>query len=690
MKKFFFPVLVFLTVFMFVIAGGNLSTATAEEQPRVVLKTNYGDIAIQLEPNYAPITVQNFLDYVDSDFYDGLIFHRVIPDFMIQGGGFDPNLNLIPPNEPIVNENPNALHNYRGTVAMARTNDPDSATSQFFINHIDNDFLDYTDESSPGYCVFGMVTAGMDVVDAIADVNTMTVEDPPVGYEMADVPVEDVIIYEAVHCSGELAGDINGDCLVNIEDFAQAAGEWTSEWDMSPAGLRPFWKETYNSDANGFDAAADMVLDTNSNLYITGSAANSNGDRDCLTIKYDPNGVELWRAWYDGPAGGFDAAEAIALDSDGNVYIAGHSDDANRDMVTIKYDNEGNEEWVERYAYTSQSYDLAAGIAVSDSNDVCVAGKSSGANGYDIVTVCYDNQGSELWSDRYDGPGNSTDYPAGVQTDSGGNFLVAGTSKGDGTGDDCVMLVYSPGGTRLWEHRYDSGSGGNDTVNDMTVAPDDSMIIAGHSEHGGNYDYMLLRYKTNEELVLESYYDGDGEGFDTIKAVVVDPNQGGIYVTGRSAGVNGDGNICTIKYSSDTNEMLWISKYDRMGSMDIGYDISVRSGFVYVAGTTKNGIGDDDWTVLKYSINGNLYDELHFDGGDDDKPLAAVAGTYGRLYTSGQSYDLSSESNNLMVRAYEYEDVCLKGKAIGELTGDCKVGIDDLELIASIWLESSR
>lgn len=142
--------------------------------PKVEMKTTLGDMMIELDAESAPVTVKNFLEYVNDGFYEGTVFHRVIKGFMIQGGGMDKQLNPKPNNDPIINEASNGLKNDRGTLAMARTGDPDSATSQFFINHKDNDFLNFSGPTPDkiGYAVFGKVTDGMDVVDAIAAVKT--------------------------------------------------------------------------------------------------------------------------------------------------------------------------------------------------------------------------------------------------------------------------------------------------------------------------------------------------------------------------------------------------------------------------------------------------------------------------------------------------------------------------------------
>lgn len=160
----------------------------------IVLKTNLGTIKIELDYDKAPVTCANFERYVTEGHYDGTIFHRVIKGFMIQGGGFTPDMDQKPTHEPIENEAANGLSNDRGTIAMARTPNPHSATCQFFINTVDNDFLNFRspDPSGFGYCVFGKVVEGMETVDAIEGVKTATL------HGMRDVPTQTVVIEQAV------------------------------------------------------------------------------------------------------------------------------------------------------------------------------------------------------------------------------------------------------------------------------------------------------------------------------------------------------------------------------------------------------------------------------------------------------------------------------------------------------------
>lgn len=185
--------LVLLLLGVFALTAEAGSGTTAKKPPRVKLQTNLGDIVIELNPEKAPISVENFLRYVNEGFYNGTLFHRVINGFMIQGGGFDTDFKLKSTHSAIQNEADNGLKNEAGTIAMARTSDPDSATSQFFINTVNNDSLNHRgkDRQSWGYAVFGHVIEGMDVVNAIQQVET--------GRQgrYSDVPLEPVIIQKA-------------------------------------------------------------------------------------------------------------------------------------------------------------------------------------------------------------------------------------------------------------------------------------------------------------------------------------------------------------------------------------------------------------------------------------------------------------------------------------------------------------
>jgi peptidyl-prolyl cis-trans isomerase B (cyclophilin B) len=196
MKKFFTPLIALLILGLCALpvhAAPQKPIINKGKSHMIKLHTNHGIITLQLDAEKAPVTVKNFEDYVSSGHFDGTIFHRVIDNFMIQGGGFEPGLKQKPVKAPIKNEAANGLANDKYTIAMARTNDPQSATAQFFINTKDNSFLNFSapNPQGYGYCVFGKVVEGMEIVDKIGKVKTGNMS----GY--SDVPKEDVVITKA-------------------------------------------------------------------------------------------------------------------------------------------------------------------------------------------------------------------------------------------------------------------------------------------------------------------------------------------------------------------------------------------------------------------------------------------------------------------------------------------------------------
>ncbi len=185
MKQILLPVL-----FLVMMTGISTGQENQVSSPQIVMETSKGEIVLVLYPDKAPLTVKNFINYVDAGFYNGTIFHRVIPGFMLQGGGFSQNMQKKTTMKPVKNEADNGLKNDRGTIAMARTQDPHSASSQFFINTVDNAFLNYKGQTTAGwgYAVFGKVIKGMEVVDAISKVETGTHQ------KYRDVPKTAVVI----------------------------------------------------------------------------------------------------------------------------------------------------------------------------------------------------------------------------------------------------------------------------------------------------------------------------------------------------------------------------------------------------------------------------------------------------------------------------------------------------------------
>lgn len=194
----FFILITFLTQGVIITAAGAEDASSEVSKPEVIFETTKGSFTLELYPEKAPKHVANFLRYVDEGFYDNTIFHRVIPGFVIQGGGFENEMKYKKPGAPIKNESSNRLTNLRGTISMARRTHPDTATSQFYINLSYNESLDYKGKYQPGYTVFGKISKGMDVIDEISAVPTTTVG------RSRDVPMEDVVVLSAKQKGGKV------------------------------------------------------------------------------------------------------------------------------------------------------------------------------------------------------------------------------------------------------------------------------------------------------------------------------------------------------------------------------------------------------------------------------------------------------------------------------------------------------
>ena len=218
----------------------SIACGTPHNTPKVVIETNFGEIALELFDDDAPITVDNFLQYVNSGFYDGLVFHRIIENFIIQGGGYYVEDNYIyyrpATNGSIINESYNNLSNICGTIAMARGSDPNSANSQFYINHVDNLYLDRENAADGyGYCVFGRVLTGMDVVDAIAQTPVVYVSP---NFTHFPWPTIVEISQASVAQPGYwLGADLDNNGIANLQDFAILALNWKKTAAQQPGDL---------------------------------------------------------------------------------------------------------------------------------------------------------------------------------------------------------------------------------------------------------------------------------------------------------------------------------------------------------------------------------------------------------------------------------------------------------------------
>ncbi len=321
------------------------------------------------------------------------------------------------------------------------------------------------------------------------------------------------------------------------------------------------WVARYDGPSSSSDTAWDLAIDASDNVYVTGGSYGSGLRTDYATIKYRPDGTERWVARYDGPAGGGDQASALAVDASGNVYVTGQSEgaDTDDDYATVKYGPDGSELWAARYDGPGSGHDNARDLAVDGAGNVYVTGGSCDPGGPDVtecdyVTIKYGPDGTELWVARYDGPGSEFDWPGELAVDGEGNVYVTGQADAGPPADsDFTTIKYSPEGGELWIARYDGPVSGSDQAYDIALDGYGNVYVTGRSGGSGAApatDYATVKYGPDGTEQWVARYDGQGTiaSYDTAVALALDAT-GGVYITGHSYGSGLRTDYATVKYS---------------------------------------------------------------------------------------------------------------------------------------------
>jgi uncharacterized delta-60 repeat protein len=368
----------------------------------------------------------------------------------------------------------------------------------------------------------------------------------------------------------------------------------------SPDG-RKLWDRRYHKPPMAVSYAVGLAVDGQGNVLVTGYSTNSNPhwpQGNFVTIKYDGNGQLLWEGFYNGPFGGVNGATAITLDGQGHVYVTGVSYGATgfNDYTTIKYSPDGEELWVRRYSGPGTGDNHPYALAVDGQGNVCVTGTSRGSGtGDDYATVKYNPEGEELWVRRYNGTGNNYDSATAIAIDGQGNVYVTGASDGLGIRYDYATIKYNPEGQRLWVRRYKGPGDRRDRASAIAVDAQGNVLITGES--GG--DFATIKYSPAGKRLWVRRYNGPGNSDDSATAMALD-GQGNIYVTGGSVGLNTHFDYATIKYSPD-GRRLWLRRYNGPNGSDSPMGLAVDGqGNVYVTGYSLGSAGDDFLTI-KYT-----------------------------------------------------------------------------------------
>ncbi|MBI5774529.1 MAG: SBBP repeat-containing protein, partial [Verrucomicrobia bacterium] len=370
----------------------------------------------------------------------------------------------------------------------------------------------------------------------------------------------------------------------------------------------PLWTNRYNGPGNGNDLFNSMVLDNTGNAIVTGSSGGSGTSEDYATIKYSNSGTPLWTNRYDGPVSGSDSPKSVAVDSAGNVFVTGMSwNGGNYDYATIKYLSNGTPAWTNRYngpATNANNWDEAKSVAVDGAGNVFVTGKShSGAN-YDYATIKYLANGTPAWTNRYNGAGNNLDEAWAVAVDSAGNVFVTGASVFSGSTSDYATIKYLTDGTPVWTNRYNGPGNNLDSARAVVLDSTGNVYVSGLSIGSGtSYDYATIKYLANGTPVWTNRYNGTGNGFDEVKAMTMD-KAGNIFVTGNSPnGINDD--YVTIKYLA-AGTPVWTNRYNGPDNgPDRAFSLAADgAGNVFVTGHSQYSANtNSDYVTIKYAGN---------------------------------------------------------------------------------------
>jgi hypothetical protein len=404
------------------------------------------------------------------------------------------------------------------------------------------------------------------------------------------------------------------------------------------------WAARYNGPANMVDGGTAVAVDALENVYVTGRRGDTPASFECTTIKYDPAGNERWvRAYRASDTTHYDTGWCVACDGFGSVYVAAASTDSftGDDIAVIKYDTLGNFQWVSRYNGPGNSYDWPFDIAVDASGSVYVTGRSVGdGTGFDYVTVKWDSSGAEKWSGRYNGTGNLDDEAYSVAVDARGNAYTTGTSTGSGTGLDFATVKYDSLGNEVWAVRFNTSGEMDEYATTLDIDGRGNVYITGGTwkfMQGIPSDFLTIKYNANGDTVWTRRYNGPGDDDDTPVGIAYD-GRGSVYIAGDSWGTTAT-DYCAVKYDTSGN-FHWARRYDGTGHQNEhakAMAVDIR-GHVYVTGESRGSV-DNDYASVVWDSLGAQVTAQRYDGPGDwaDAAQDIIPDTHGNFYVTGFS-----------------------------------------------------
>ncbi|MEP6596222.1 MAG: SBBP repeat-containing protein [Ginsengibacter sp.] len=383
------------------------------------------------------------------------------------------------------------------------------------------------------------------------------------------------------------------------------------------------WKARYNGTGNGSDIPNAIFVDANGNVYVTGASNRVSGaifDLDATTIKYSPQGVQLWVMRYDDASHKTDGGNDVIVDAAGNVYITGYatithgSSYARKDYLTIEYSASGAQLWLATFnGPVNNADDEAIGLGLDTDGNIYVSGTSFAGNDPDgeddYLTIKYNPQGVQQWTARYNGPVSEPDHATAMTVDKAGNSYVTGYSQGISTDFDYATVKYNSNGVQQWVERYNGAENGFDIPYDIAVDNSGNVYVTGSAETSlYNSDYSTIKYNSAGQQQWNSLYDGSGKARDEAHGLALDKN-GNVYVTGYTTNRKFEWDIASVMYSSSGIKQAVRIYNGPKDSADVGNVIALdASGNVYIAGASTGRGTAWDFTVIKYSVSGGAPD----------------------------------------------------------------------------------
>lgn len=407
------------------------------------------------------------------------------------------------------------------------------------------------------------------------------------------------------------------------------------------------WTSVYNGVSSDTDEVADIAVDNSGFVYVTGFSKSSSSGKDIVTLKYDPQGNQVWQAAYNNAAAnGNDIPTSILVDNSGNVFVTGKSEGAGSfyDIITIKYSPDGNEIWNDRYNGEGNDVDCGNALGQDLLGNVIVAGYSVGAtSSEDFTTIKYSPAGTRLWISKYNEPVEfDIDIATSLITDNFGNVYVAGYSNGFGTMEDIAVVKYDLSGNEMWVARYNGAGNSYDISTGIGIDQNYNIFVSGYSNNPATAeDYLLLKIGSSGNIIWDRTYNGVSGEYDVTCGLTVDVS-GNCTVSGYSFNTASGEDYVTIKYDAG-GAIIWRKEFDgASSSFDIATGIAQdNSGNVYITGYSYNENTFEDYATVKYDANGNLQWTQLFNGasGDADIANSIAVDAMNNVYVSGFSYE---------------------------------------------------